>query len=239
MSDNKKKPAILFTRKSPYRIENLRNFINSLNEKISVRDEMYLCRCGNSRKKPFCDGSHAAQGLLEEKLPDRVADNRKSYSGEGITVHFNGGICSHDGACLRRLPVVFNLDRRPWINTAGASPEEIMETIRRCPSGALSFTFNGVHHINFDREPSLKVAKNGPLKIIGWIKLKDDQDTIPDSEEHYTLCPAAAHTTNPFVTALIFITALRIRIIDDIIITIIYLPFTQYRTYIRNRPEYL
>jgi len=198
MSDNERKPVILFTQKSPYKVENLDTFINSSNENIPVRDEMFLCRCGDSTKKPFCDGSHAVKGLIEEKLPDRVEDHRKAYIGNGIIVHFNGGICSHDGACLRRLPEVFNLERRPWINPDGAPPEEIMETIRRCPSGALSYTFNNIHHINFDREPSLKVAKNGPLKIIGWIKLKDDQGTVPDSEEHYTLCRCGGSHNKPF-----------------------------------------
>jgi hypothetical protein len=32
--------------------------IDSEGNKIETKDQVYLCRCGLSGKKPFCDGSH-------------------------------------------------------------------------------------------------------------------------------------------------------------------------------------
>jgi len=47
--------------------------------------------------------------------------------------------CVHAAECLRGLPQVFNVRRRPWVDPNAAAPERIAEVISRCPSGALSF----------------------------------------------------------------------------------------------------
>jgi CDGSH-type Zn-finger protein len=35
-------------------------------EPIQAPPEIYLCRCGRSANKPFCDGSHARTGWSED-----------------------------------------------------------------------------------------------------------------------------------------------------------------------------
>ena len=36
---------------------------NSRGEELSAKDPFYLCRCGASANKPFCDGSHKKIGF--------------------------------------------------------------------------------------------------------------------------------------------------------------------------------
>jgi uncharacterized Fe-S cluster protein YjdI len=43
-----------------------------------------------------------------------LAAVRKVYRGRDIEVSFDLDLCVHVGACLRGLPQVFELQRRPW-----------------------------------------------------------------------------------------------------------------------------
>ena len=63
----------------------------------------------------------------------------KEYSNNDIKVIWNPEKCIHAGECVKGLPQVFNRDSTPWINMQGASSEEIMSVVDRCPSGALTY----------------------------------------------------------------------------------------------------
>lgn len=40
---------------------------------------------------------------------------RREYQGDGITVSYELKRCIHAAECVRGLPAVFNLGKRPWI----------------------------------------------------------------------------------------------------------------------------
>ena len=63
--------------------------------------------------------------------------SRKSYVGQNVTISFDPDVCQHSGNCVRGLASVFDSKRSPWINPDGASPEEVIAQVGRCPSGAL------------------------------------------------------------------------------------------------------
>ena len=99
-----------------------------------------LCRCGGSKNKPFCDGTHSINGFSDKKLTDGSANKRVDYPGRAITIHDNRGICSHAGFCTDNLKRVFRMGEEPWIDPDGATAEEIIRVVRMCPSGALSYS---------------------------------------------------------------------------------------------------
>jgi uncharacterized Fe-S cluster protein YjdI len=66
------------------------------------------------------------------------------YSNEKITVVWNPGICQHSRNCWRGLIQVFDPRERPWIKMDGATTDRIIEQIKKCPSGALSYYENKV-----------------------------------------------------------------------------------------------
>ena len=63
--------------------------------------------------------------------------SRKSFVGEGVTVSFDNDVCEHSGNCVKGLGSVFDTKQKPWINPDGASADDVIAQVARCPSGAL------------------------------------------------------------------------------------------------------
>jgi CDGSH-type Zn-finger protein len=197
-ADPEKEPIIEITKNGPIKVSHCDNVYDAEGNKLTASPSLFLCRCGKSRKRPYCDGSHSRTGFSGEKSPDRVKDRWKNYVGEQITVRDNRGICSHSGVCVQELASVFNTARRPWINADGAEPEEIIEIIKKCPSGALRYIKADLEHINFDHHPAIHLEKNGPANVTGGIKLVDPDNNRPASDEHYSLCRCGNSKNKPF-----------------------------------------
>lgn len=63
--------------------------------------------------------------------------NPNEFSNEDITVTFNPRKCINAEKCAKGLPGVFRQAVIPWIKLDGASAEEIINQVKKCPSGAL------------------------------------------------------------------------------------------------------
>lgn len=62
----------------------------------------------------------------------------KKYSNGEVTVIWKPELCIHSGICARGLPGVFDPKRKPWVDVWAASSQEIVDQVKRCPSGALT-----------------------------------------------------------------------------------------------------
>ncbi|MFQ5639644.1 MAG: CDGSH iron-sulfur domain-containing protein [bacterium] len=190
--------AILVLKNGPLKVTGLQGFENSRGEAIKTKKTMHLCRCGVSKAKPFCDGTHNSIQFTDEKSSERPPDQLDKYAGTTITILDNRGICSHAGECTNGLPKVWRMGTEPWINPDGEDKDKIIEIIKKCPSGALSYAIEGTVTNEFSIQPKIHISRNGPFVVRGGVKLEDVDMGKGASPEHYALCRCGHSGNKPF-----------------------------------------
>jgi uncharacterized Fe-S cluster protein YjdI len=75
---------------------------------------------------------------VEDSAPTQEAPMQE-YKNDKLVVRYDPAICIHAAECVRGLPSVFNVSKKPWIDVNGASPAAIIEQVKLCPSGALTY----------------------------------------------------------------------------------------------------
>lgn len=76
----------------------------------------------------------------------------KEYSNGEIAIVWTPEKCIHSGICVKTLPKVYNPKEKPWIKLENASPEELINQVAKCPSGALSIKQNHQMLVKIERE---------------------------------------------------------------------------------------
>jgi CDGSH-type Zn-finger protein/truncated hemoglobin YjbI len=194
----------------PYLVTNIKQLTNWLGEELRLTPQMALCRCGQSSIKPYCDGTHAQSGFSGVKHPKRVSDRRDAYKGQQLEILDNRGICAHSGFCTDRLASVFHVGQEPFVTPSGGRLDGIIQSVRACPSGALSYAMDGVearNQVDQNRPASIEVSKDGPYRITGTLGLVDEHGSdIPRAEgssrEHFSLCRCGHSQNKPFCSGM-------------------------------------
>jgi len=168
---------------------------------VPCQAKMALCRCGGSQNKPLCDGAHAKNGFTSAKADERSTDKVDDYAGKAITIHDNRAVCAHAGRCTDGLPGVWRLKQEPWIDPDGADVARIIDIIRSCPSGALSYTLaDGIEDVP-EQKPgacSVFVVPGGPYAVSGEVDLDGQTAGQGANAGRCTLCRCGGSKNKPF-----------------------------------------
>ena len=100
---------------------------------------------------------------------------------------------------MHGLPGVFDPERRPWIDPDAGTTDEILEAVRRCPTGALAATrHDGAEGERPDPHVSVTVTPDGPVHIRGDLGVGVPGEPDPLPEARVALCRCGRSGNKPF-----------------------------------------
>ncbi len=169
---------------------------------IETGDMAALCRCGASKTKPFCDGSHVAIGFSSAPDPSGLRNTDNRYDGvveeQNLTVAYTPVLCSHAAECQRLAGEVFKPGQRPWVQPSNGSMTTILNAVAACPSGALRVAVG-------DQQPQhlttgdvdITVEQHGPYHVRN-VPLDAEFNGVGASRAKYVLCRCGRSKNKPF-----------------------------------------
>jgi CDGSH-type Zn-finger protein/ferredoxin len=184
------------TTDGPLHAQRIRALKNDRGETIHAGESIFLCRCGASKNKPYCDGSHNAVGFSGKRLR-RSGRSPSEFVGKEITVVDDPSLCAHAGACVKGAPgTFFTKEAGRRVSHPDDSPaEQVIATIRKCPSGSLLYKLRGKLADGYSTETGVRVERDGPYHVS---RAKLNGGVRPATEDHYTLCRCGASLNKPF-----------------------------------------
>lgn len=132
-----------------------------------------------------------------------MKETTKKYSNGELTIVWQPNVCIHSAICWRGekgLPQVFNPSERPWIKPEGAETKRIIEQIKQCPSGALTYYLNNEKENTTEStvESIVEIAPNGPLLVYGNIIVKDSEGNTTQKNKVTAFCRCGASANKPY-----------------------------------------
>ncbi|QSE99278.1 (4Fe-4S)-binding protein [Fulvivirga lutea] len=121
----------------------------------------------------------------------------KEYTNGEVTIVWKPKTCIHSEKCWRGLPEVFKPKEKPWIDAEGASTDEIVSQVKKCPSGALSYYMNNEENKKEMSKIEVTVLENGPLMVSGGCEITH-KDGTKETKEKAAFCRCGHSANKPF-----------------------------------------
>ena len=175
-------------------------------ETIETSEPYALCRCGQSSKKPFCDGMHTKIDFDGTESADTrvTAERQVIYAGgTKIVVKRDYALCTQSGFCGNRFAGIEEMV--PDTDDTQVR-SQVIAMIERCPSGSLTYS---IEEGEADIEPDLprQVAVTteitsdgpiaGPLWVTGNIPVERADGQPLETRNRVTVCRCGLSEAKP------------------------------------------
>jgi CDGSH-type Zn-finger protein len=172
-------------------------------ETYPLQEQYTLCRCGQSKNKPFCDGTHAKIHFdgTETAGDEPYLDRADTITGPTLSLTDADGMCVHARFCMR-AGGIWNLTRQSGIREAR---DIAIEEAGNCPSGRLVIwdkkTGKALEPVF---EKSIVVieypprSEHGPLWVRGGIPVESSEGHVYEIRNRVTLCRCGKSYNKPF-----------------------------------------
>lgn len=130
-----------------------------------------------------------------------MKDIAKKYDNGEVTIVWKPNQCIHSTNCFHGLSEVFNPNNRPWITPEKSTTEKIIEQIKKCPSGALSYYMNkdqNKEEMSIEAETIVETVPNGPLMVYGNVSIKNNSGEVTKKNKVTAFCRCGASSNKPF-----------------------------------------
>ncbi len=129
-----------------------------------------------------------------------MKDITKKYTNGEVTIVWKPNECIHSTICFKGLGEVFDPRKRPWITPEGANTDKIIEQVKKCPSGALSYYLNrdADDKVKVEAETIVETMPNGPLMVYGNVTIKDKDGNLTQKNNVTAFCRCGASSNKPF-----------------------------------------
>jgi CDGSH-type Zn-finger protein len=217
MINDKKKCNIKISKNGPYLVtgsvplsEKIIDSMGKINifkdgRKLPQAEKYALCRCGKSKKPPFCDGSHVKVGFngVEKASSDKFEDRADVIEGPDLDL-LDDNRCAYARFCHRE-------DGQVWELTENSDypkyREEAIIAASECPAGRLVAYDKTGKAFEPYYKPAIEILQDaeeevsGPIFVKGNIPIESSEGFTYEIRNRVTLCRCGESRNSPFCDA--------------------------------------